>query len=552
MKRLKVISFIILLFCTFLPLFCYANVNFTNQSDVDDVSKWSQITNSNSGVFFGNFDISSGKQLNDDSIIRSDSQSVKRTLTASSGNKFFSFEGGKSYVTINNITLQKGKHTLSTDNNGGGAIYVNSTNFNLYGNVFFEQNTSSACGGAVYAKGNIWISNPMDNVAFVSNIAAYNGGALCVVVGSATFYGGAYLANNRALHSSGRTHDGGAIYSEGSVVFKSNSASVELSSNVASGNGGAIFALNNVEFNSNTTISYNKSDGNGGAICSSAGYVSFKSYVTATGNETKSSKGGAVFSKGISINDGATFSNNKSSQEGGAIYVCDSTNSYIGAITKDVLFGGNNMAINNETIRNDIFMGGNSGGGQNILNLEAGELRSITLNGGIRCSTFDNDVVNKKGKGSLNLNGDFILTTFNVLDGSLSFGEESSFKGTNVSFTSSAIINLGRKKDYTIEISTFNSNALFYYDLDLQSSNVDKFVINNIANLDGTRVKISFIGINTATTTYNIISSSGNARGNILVDNTNVDGNIMTRVNSFVTYDTGNPASWKSVNLNIY
>jgi predicted outer membrane repeat protein len=105
------------------------------------------------------------------------------------------------------------------------------------------------------------------------------------------------------------------------------------SSNTASGAGGAFFALNNVEFSSNVTISYNKSDGNGGAICSSAGYVSFKSYVTASDNETTSSRGGAIFSKGITINDGAYFTNNKSSQECGAIYVYDSTFSYIGAVT---------------------------------------------------------------------------------------------------------------------------------------------------------------------------------------------------------------------------
>jgi predicted outer membrane repeat protein len=551
MTRSKIISLFILLFCAFFSLFCYADVDFINQSDVDNNSRWLQITNSNPGVFFDNFDISSGKQLNNDSIIRSDSQSVKRTLNASSDNKFFYFDNSQSYVTINNITLQKGKHMPSSDNDGGGAIHTNSPDFNLYGNIFFEQNTSSACGGAVYAGGNIWISNPMDNIIFLSNTAAYNGGALCVV-GSATFNGGAYLINNVALHSSGQARDGGAIYSGGSVVFKSASASIELSSNIASGNGGAIFALNNVEFNSNVTISYNKSNDNGGAICSSNGYVSFKSYVTATGNETTSSKGGAVFSKGIMITDGASFSNNKSSQEGGAIYVYDSTNSYIGAITKDVVFSGNNMAIKNETIRNDIYMGGNSSlGFFNILNLDARELQNITLNGGIRCSG-DSDVVNKTGSGALNLNGDFILPAFNVLDGSLSFGDGSSFKGGKVSFSSNATINLGRKKDYIIEISTFNSNALFYYDLDLQSSDVDKFFITNTADLNGTKVKVSFIGINSTTATYNIVSSSENAQGDMLIDNTNVDGNIMTRVNSYIIYDTGNPASWKSVNLNIY
>ncbi|MDR1523461.1 MAG: autotransporter domain-containing protein [Endomicrobium sp.] len=549
-KRLKVIRFIILLFCNFLPFYCYADIDFITQSDINDDSKWSQISNSNPGIFFGDFDISSPRSIADNSIIGSNSQSIKRTLSASN-NKFFNFDAGQGYVTINNITLQKGSHRLSGSNNGGGAIYTDTRDFNLNGTIVFEQNTSSACGGAVYAGGNIWISNPTDTIAFLSNTSAYNGGALCAV-GTATFYGGAYFINNKALHS-GQAYDGGAIYSSGSVIFMSPYASVELSSNVAAGNGGAIFALNNIGFSSNTIISYNKADGNGGAIYSSAGYVSFRSYVTAIGNETTSSQGGAIFSKGIIINDGATFSDNKSAQEGGAIYVYDSTFSYIGAITSDVLFNNNSMAIKNEIKRNDIYMGGHSTGASlNTLTLDTRDMRSITLNSGIRCSSSGNDVINKIGRGTLNLNGDFILTTFNVLDGYLSFGEGSSFKSDNVSFSSSATVNLDRKKDYVIEISTFSSSALFYYDLDLQSNNIDKFVITNSANLDGTKVKISFVGVNKTTVTYNFISSLQNAQGNILIDNTNGQGNIMHRVNSYITYDTGNHTSWKSANLNIY
>jgi predicted outer membrane repeat protein len=481
--------------------------------------------------FFGNFDVSSVQSLNDDAIIRSD-QSIKRSLNASNNNKFFNFDTGQSYVTINGIALQNGKHMLSVDNNGGGAIYINSANFNLQGIAFFEQNTSSACGGAVYAAGNVWFSNPTETITFVSNTAAFNGGAICVV-GSVTFNGGAYLIDNKI---SGQARDGGAIYSGGTVAFKSALASVELTSNTASGSGGAIFALNNVEFSSNVTISYNKSDGNGGAICSSAGYVSFKSHVTASGNETTSSRGGAIFSKGITINDGASFTNNKSSQEGGAIYVYDSTFSYIGAVNSDLLFSGNTMAIRNETKRNDIYMGGHSvAASSNTLTLDVRDLRNITLNGGIRCSDVGNDVINKTGNGTLNLNGDFILTTFNMLDGSLSFGEGSGFKGNSVSFSSSSTINLGRKKDYVIEVSTLESKALFYYDLDLQNNNVDKFVIVNFADLNDTRVKISFVGINKSTVTYNIVSSSQNSQGNILIDNTNAQGNVMSRVNSYIT-----------------
>jgi predicted outer membrane repeat protein len=549
-KSLKVIIFIILLFCTFFPLYCYADVDFITQNDVNDNSKWNQITNSNPGVFFGDFDVSSVRSIANNSIIGSNNQSIRRTLSAS-GNKFFNFDTGQNYVTINNITLQKGRHGFSGNNDGGGAIHTNSPNFSLNGTMFFEQNTSSACGGAVYAEGNIFISNPTDIIAFISNTSAYNGGALCCV-GSATFHGGAYLINNKALHT-GQAYDGGAIYSSGSVIFRSVYVPVELSSNVAAGRGGAIFALNNVEFSTNTTISYNKSDGGGGAIYSSEGYVSFRSYVTAIGNETTSSQGGAIFSKGIIINDGATFTDNKSAQEGGAIYVYDSTFSYIGAITSDVLFSNNSMAINNAIQRNDIYMGGHSTAiSSNTLTLDARDMRNITLNSGIICSDSDNNVINKIGKGTLNLNGDFILTTFNVLDGSLSFGDGASFKSDNVSFSSAVTVNLGRRKDYVIEISTFNSRALFYYNLDLQSNNIDKFIITNSADLDGTKVKITFVGVNKTTVTYNFISSSQNARGNILIDNTNGQGNIMYRVNSYITYDTGNPASWKSAELNIY
>ncbi|MDR0618039.1 MAG: hypothetical protein LBG23_04720 [Endomicrobium sp.] len=130
------------------------------------------------------------------------------------------------------------------------------------------------------------------------------------------------------------------------------------------------------------------------------------------------------------------------------------------------------MTIRNETKRNDIYMGGHSvAASSNTLTLDVRDLRNITLNGGIRCSDIGNDVINKTENGTLNLNGDFILTTFNMLDGTLSFGEGSSFKGNNVSFSSSSTINLGRKRDYIIEVSTLQSKALFYYDLELQNNN---------------------------------------------------------------------------------
>ena len=54
---------------------------------------------------------------------------------------------------------------LLVDNDGGGgAIHIKSVNFNLLGSTFFEQNTSSACGGAVYAAGNVWFSNPTETI----------------------------------------------------------------------------------------------------------------------------------------------------------------------------------------------------------------------------------------------------------------------------------------------------------------------------------------------------------------------------------------------------
>ena len=181
---------------------------------------------------------------------------------AKNGGAFFSTTGGN--IKMTGGTISGNKATMSSNNAGGGAIYMRgSGKINISGSAQITGNSSSLDGGAILMGwGTINIS---DSVKINKNTASRWGGAICQrtdankqstinmtggeISGNKASEGGAVevLDANCTFNLSGgkitnnsSTGDGGAIYlnQETSVL---NMTGGEISSNTATGNGGGIY-----------------------------------------------------------------------------------------------------------------------------------------------------------------------------------------------------------------------------------------------------------------------------------------------------------------------
>jgi outer membrane autotransporter protein len=199
--------------------------------------------------------------------------------------------------------------------------------------------------------------------------------------------------------------------------------------------------------------------------------------------------------------------------------------------------------------KNDIYMEG-----INNLTFDAAASRTITFDGGILCDA-SNSVVNKIGEGILIFNGDFNLKTFNVYEGTLSFGDGLTFYGTDVYFATGAFISMRNQNSNELGFYNLKSSATIYYDLNLENKSLeDKMIVGNAAQMDGTKIKVAISGVYGGSVKYNIILATVGAggSGNIDFDNTNAKGKFMTRVHGNIDYgDSGSQTSWGEVNLTL-
>lgn len=104
--------------------FAYA-VDFITESDINDQSKWQQISIENPGVFYRDFFISTSVPVIEFPgavALRTDDINVSKT-PAKNNNRFFNFNGFTNdivnIVTLNNIILQGGICDMP-----GGAVYL--------------------------------------------------------------------------------------------------------------------------------------------------------------------------------------------------------------------------------------------------------------------------------------------------------------------------------------------------------------------------------------------------------------------------------------------
>ena len=209
--------------------------------------------------------------------------------TAKNGGAFFSTTGGN--IKMTGGTISGNKATMSSNNAGGGAIYMRgSGKINISGSAQITGNSSSLDGGAILMGwGTINIS---DSVKINNNTANRWGGAICLrqdsnQVTTLNMRGGE-ISGNKATKEGGAVHavdadctfnlsggkitgntsgDGGAIYlnQETSWLIMQGG---EISGNTATGNGGGVYIYRSGSVCQlySGKIENNKASGNGGGI----------------------------------------------------------------------------------------------------------------------------------------------------------------------------------------------------------------------------------------------------------------------------------------------
>ena len=257
---------------------------------------------------------------------------------AKNGGAFFSTTGGT--VNLAGGTISGNKATMSSNNAGGGAIYMRgSGKINISGSAQITGNSSSLDGGAILMGwGTINIS---DSVKINNNTANRWGGAICLrqdsnQVTTLNMRGGE-ISGNKATKEGGAVHvvdknctfnlsggkitgntsvDGGAVYlnQEPSVL---NMTGGEISGNTATGNGGGVYIYRSgsVCNLSNGKIEKNTANGSGGGIYinpSNNGQLKLSGNPVVTGNTVSGKANNVYLPSGKTLTISGTMSSGAS------------------------------------------------------------------------------------------------------------------------------------------------------------------------------------------------------------------------------------------------
>ncbi len=207
---------------------------------------------------------------------------------AKNGGAFFSTTGGT--VNLAGGTISGNKATMSSNNAGGGAIYMRGCGTITITGTQITGNSSSLDGGAILMGwGTVTISG---NAKLTGNTASRWGGAICLrkdaKYATTLNMTGGEISGNKATKEGGAVHavdadctfnlsggkitgntsvDGGAIYLN-QEPSKLNMTGGEISGNTATGNGGGVYIYRSgsVCNLSNGKIEKNTANGSGGGI----------------------------------------------------------------------------------------------------------------------------------------------------------------------------------------------------------------------------------------------------------------------------------------------
>ena len=262
--------------------------------------------------------------------------------------------GGGVFAESGNINVLTGATIENCTANNGGGIYISKKSILSISDALFKGNTANKCGGAVEC---ISDSEPtsttpitdygskmtVEKASFENNNAGENGGAIYVERGIVELKNDAkFLANN--------AKSGGAIF----TIHKSilTIGQVTFENNIASENGGAIFAKSggNINITSGAVFRGNQMtrtvDGGGGAICVKNDWTvkENKDFIIANiknaifENNYSGYRGGAIELDGLDQTENvdftfenATFTGNEA-KIGGAILVNEAKLTYKGGL----------------------------------------------------------------------------------------------------------------------------------------------------------------------------------------------------------------------------
>ena len=286
-------------------------------------------------------------------------------------------DGGGIFAEDGNVTLTGTTVNANTATGEGGGIWADFNTFLKTGTVV-SNNIGNLGGGGVWADdgavfmtastvenntagagtdpgtgdgntgngGGAWSGTnvTLDALSIVSGNTANGEGGGIFALDDVTLNGGTVSGNNAVATTQSPTGDGGGIYAVDDVTMNGGL----VTNNTASNNGGGIFSDGGSVFlNSLAVVSFNTAGGDGGGVWDAFGNVVVDDS-TVTGNESNHN-GGGIFVSGyqeglgsLTVQNSSFITDNFALNEGGGIYV-----EFIEAVTIDSSTIAGNTASQN-------------------------------------------------------------------------------------------------------------------------------------------------------------------------------------------------------------
>lgn len=268
------------------------------------------------------------------------------------GNNAFATSADDSEVSDSEQSVVSGDAATDEKNfNGnGGAIYVSRKGKLTADNCLFESNSSERRGGAIYSTGNSEIEFAEENI-FVSN-SSVRGGALFVYDNSAVTAAKVGFVKNSASERGGAVYVSSSVVKFDEVVAEDNEISVKDLQQEIDQDGNPVFddkgnpKYDDTERSGGVLSAYSQSEvtikkltaennvatGNGGVVYASDSVITL-SDVIANGNSSLFSNGGvfAIHSAALVKIDGISANGNSAAEGNGGVAYVRSSQIVIGA-----------------------------------------------------------------------------------------------------------------------------------------------------------------------------------------------------------------------------
>ena len=238
---------------------------------------------------------------------------IKNNTATETGGGFYANAGGGA-VDFTDVTFSGNK----AEGGSGGGAFLSESLEATFQNVTFQDNTSSADGGALYILSNGTAKNTAGqpkisrarDCTFEDNIAR-NGGSI-YLLGTLELSGSTFTNN----HSD---EDGGAIYDKGTL----NSDNCTFTGNYSKRNGGAIYQCQDTSLKlQGGGFTENAAMENGGALYLESGQKSEMTLSACELSENIGANGGGIYTAGngtLALKD-SELTGNHADEAGGAVY----------------------------------------------------------------------------------------------------------------------------------------------------------------------------------------------------------------------------------------